>query len=368
MALLVLKDLEKIYDKVTALTEVNLSVEAGEFVTLLGPSGSGKTTLLMSLAGFTTPTRGTIFLDGKDITHVDPEDRNFGFVFQGYALFPHLSVANNIAFSLRVRKWAKPRIAARVSEMLSLVGLDSLAERKPRELSGGQQQRVAIARALAFGPRILLLDEPLSALDRMLRATMQKELKRLHRETGVTFVYVTHDQEEAIAMSDRIAVFNHGRIVEIGPPRDLYKRPATRFVAGFLGENNFLAGRQSQGDRAVIEAFGTRFAAPPGSTNAMSGGGFTIWVRPEDVRLGAASGDEIGFRATVVENEFVGALDRVVLQTSSGEVLVATLGSDAAIAVAPGQLVDCRISPSAIGVLPGEPSGARADTDLADVR
>ena len=180
MALLVVDDLAKTYDKVTALTGINISVEAGEFVTLLGPSGSGKTTLLMSLAGFTTPSKGTIRLDGKDITHVDPEDRDFGFVFQGYALFPHLTVANNIAFSLRVRKWEKARIAARVAEMLALVGLESLAERKPRELSGGQQQRVAIARALAFGPRILLLDEPLSALDRMLRETMQKELKRLH--------------------------------------------------------------------------------------------------------------------------------------------------------------------------------------------
>ncbi|PTE07939.1 ABC transporter ATP-binding protein [Mesorhizobium helmanticense] len=358
MALLVIDDLAKTYDKVTALTGINLSVEAGEFVTLLGPSGSGKTTLLMSLAGFTTPSKGTISLDGKDITHVDPEDRNFGFVFQGYALFPHLTVANNIAFSLRVRKWEKARIAARVSEMLSLVGLDNLAERKPRELSGGQQQRVAIARALAFGPRILLLDEPLSALDRMLRETMQKELKRLHRETGVTFVYVTHDQEEAIAMSDRIAVFNHGRIVEIGPPRDLYKKPSTRFVAGFLGENNFLTGHRADDDETAVEAFGTRFGFPLAKGRERPGDSLTVWVRPEDIRVGQATGDEIGFRATVVENSFVGALERILLRTATGEEIVATLRSEAAIAAVPGQTIDCRIAPSAIGVLPNEAKGS----------
>ncbi|CCV10732.1 ABC transporter ATP-binding protein [Mesorhizobium sp. STM 4661] len=354
MALLVIDDLAKTYDKVTALTGINLSVEAGEFVTLLGPSGSGKTTLLMSLAGFTTPSNGTISLDGKDITHVDPEDRNFGFVFQGYALFPHLTVANNIAFSLRVRKWEKARIAARVTEMLSLVGLDNLAERKPRELSGGQQQRVAIARALAFGPRILLLDEPLSALDRMLRETMQKELKRLHRETGVTFVYVTHDQEEAIAMSDRIAVFNHGRIVEIGPPRDLYKKPSTRFVAGFLGENNFLSGHRADDDQTKVEAFGTRFGFPLAKDGERPGDSLTVWVRPEDIRIGQATGDEIGFRATVVENSFVGALERILLKATTGEQMVATLRSEAAVAAVPGQIIDCRIDPSAIGVLPNE--------------
>ncbi|CCV04562.1 Spermidine/putrescine import ATP-binding protein potA [Mesorhizobium metallidurans STM 2683] len=358
MALLVIDDLAKTYDKVTALTGINLSVEAGEFVTLLGPSGSGKTTLLMSLAGFTTPSKGTIRLDGKDITHVDPEDRNFGFVFQGYALFPHLTVANNIAFSLRVRKWEKARIATRVSEMLSLVGLDNLAERKPRELSGGQQQRVAIARALAFGPRILLLDEPLSALDRMLRETMQKELKRLHRETGVTFVYVTHDQEEAIAMSDRIAVFNHGRIVEIGPPRDLYKKPSTRFVAGFLGENNFLSGHRADDDATKVEAFGTRFGFPLAKGRERPGDSLTVWVRPEDIRIGQATGDEIGFRATVVENAFVGALERILLRTATGEQMVATLRSEAAVAAVPGQIIDCRIDPSAIGVLPNEASGS----------
>ena len=360
MALLVIDDLAKIYEKVTALTGINLTVEAGEFVTLLGPSGSGKTTLLMSLAGFTTPSKGTISLDGKDITHVDPEDRDFGFVFQGYALFPHLSVANNIAFSLRVRKWEKARIAARVAEMLSLVGLDNLAERKPRELSGGQQQRVAIARALAFGPRILLLDEPLSALDRMLRESMQKELKRLHRETGVTFVYVTHDQEEAIAMSDRIAVFNQGKIVESGAPRDLYKKPSTRFVAGFLGENNFVSGQLSK-DGTTVEALGTRFSLPVEARGMhRPGAALTVWMRPENIRIGSDSADEVCFQATVLENSFVGALERVVLLSTTGERIVATLRSDSATAAVPGQTVGCRTKPGAIGILQDEASAHRA--------
>jgi ABC-type Fe3+/spermidine/putrescine transport system ATPase subunit len=216
MPFLVAKDLRKHYGPVTALAGINLTVEKGEFVTLLGPSGSGKTTVLMTIAGFTRPDAGTISLAGRDITAVEPEDRNFGFVFQSYALFPHMSVTENIAFPLKVRKWDSGRIAGRVSEMLSLVGLEPLARRKPRELSGGQQQRVAIARALAFGPDILLLDEPLSALDRTLRQSMQQELKRLHRQTGVTFLYVTHDQEEAIVMSDAARALR--------PPQEQFRR------------------------------------------------------------------------------------------------------------------------------------------------
>jgi putative spermidine/putrescine transport system ATP-binding protein len=355
MALLEIDNLTKTYGKTTALNGVNLSIEAGEFVTLLGPSGSGKTTLLMSMAGFTTPDKGSIRLDGKEITHLDPEDRDFGFVFQGYALFPHLSVSDNIAFSLNVRKWNKQRIAIRVTEMLRLVGLEALAERKPRELSGGQQQRVAIARALAFGPRILLLDEPLSALDRALRESMQRELTRLHRDTGVTFVYVTHDQEEAIAMSDHIAVFNLGRIVETGPPRELYKNPSTRFVAGFLGENNLVSCRLSPDDGGLVEGFGTRFRLASQSRYACRPGAtVTVWVRPEDIRTGPAADGEIAFMATVVETLFVGALERIVLRTASGELMVATLHSDAMIAAAPGQSLQCRIKAAAIGLLPDE--------------
>ena len=354
MALLVVDGLTKTYGSVSALTEVDLAIDAGQFVTLLGPSGSGKTTLLMVLAGFTTPTRGRIHLDGRDITQLDPEERAFGFVFQGYALFPHLSVVDNIAFSLRVRRWPKARLDARVEEMLTLVGLERLADRKPRELSGGQQQRVAIARALAFGPRVLLLDEPLSALDRMLRQAMQRELTRLHRRTGVTFVYVTHDQEEAIGMSDHIVVFNQGRIIESGSPRTLYCSPATPFVARFLGENNLISGRLSAHDSTLLEALGTRFRAPAAVSAYVCGEAVTVWVRPEDIRIGAPSGDEVGFEALVVESSFVGPAERIILQTASGEQLTATLPADGAVSASAGQVLSCRIRAAAIGVLPRE--------------
>jgi ABC-type Fe3+/spermidine/putrescine transport system ATPase subunit len=354
MALLVVEDLTKIYGDVTALSGVDLAIDAGQFVTLLGPSGSGKTTLLMLLAGFTSPTEGRIHLDGRDITQLDPEERAFGFVFQGYALFPHLSVLDNIAFSLRVRKWPNAKLEARVEEMLTLVGLERLADRKPRELSGGQQQRVAIARALAFGPRILLLDEPLSALDRMLRQAMQRELTRLHRRTGVTFVYVTHDQEEAISMSDHIVVFNQGRIIESGSPRALYRSPATPFVARFLGENNLISGRLSAQDNTVLEALGTRFRAPASGSVYACGEEVTVWVRPEDIRIGAPASDEVGFEALVVESSFVGPAERIILQTASGEQLTATLPADGAVSASAGQVLPCRIRAAAIGVLPRE--------------
>ncbi len=356
MALLVVDELTKTYGSVSALSEVHLAIDAGQFVTLLGPSGSGKTTLLMLLAGFTAPTRGRIHLDGRDITQLDPEERAFGFVFQGYALFPHLSVADNIAFSLRVRKWSRARLNARLEEMLALVGLERLADRKPRELSGGQQQRVAIARALAFGPRILLLDEPLSALDRMLRQAMQRELTRLHRHTGVTFVYVTHDQEEAISMSDHIVVFNQGRIVESGTPRALYRSPSTPFVARFLGENNLISARLSADDNTLIEVLGTCFRAPASSSARACGEAVTVWVRPEAIRVGAPAGDEVGFEALVVESSFVGPAERIILQTASGEQLTATLPAEDAVSATAGQVLPCRIRAAAIGVLPREPT------------
>jgi len=357
MALLVVDQLTKTYGSVDALSDINLAIEAGQFVTLLGPSGSGKTTLLMLLAGFTAPTRGRIHLDGRDITQLDPEERAFGFVFQGYALFPHLNVADNIAFSLRVRNWPRARLNARLEEMLTLVGLERLADRKPRELSGGQQQRVAIARALAFGPRILLLDEPLSALDRMLRQAMQRELTRLHRRTGVTFVYVTHDQEEAIGMSDHIVVFNQGRIVESGSPRVLYRSPSTHFVARFLGENNLISGRFSGHDSTLLEALGTSFRALCSSEQTYEcGQTVTVWVRPEDIRIGAPASDEIGFEARVLESSFVGPAERIILQAASGEQLTATLPADAAVNATEGQLLACRIRAASIGVLPREPA------------
>lgn len=234
--------ISKIFGQNTVVNDVSLTVKPGQFLTLLGPSGSGKTTLLMLIAGFVQPSRGVIFLDGREITNLPAEKRNFGMVFQGYALFPHMNVAQNIAFPLKVRGQQKSDIDKGVMSALKLVQLEHLASRKPNELSGGQQQRVALARAMVFDPLLLLLDEPLSALDRKLRAELQIELKSLHERIGMTFIYVTHDQDEALSMSDEIIVLNHGKIAQRGTPQDLYERPNSRFVANFMGGSNFLQG------------------------------------------------------------------------------------------------------------------------------
>ncbi|MDA0721184.1 MAG: ABC transporter ATP-binding protein [Proteobacteria bacterium] len=235
-----LKSLVKRYGSFTAVDNVNIEIERGEFLTLLGPSGSGKTTLLMMMAGFQDITSGDILLDGQSIAAMPAEKRNFGMVFQGYALFPHMSVRDNIAYPLSVRKRPKSEISAKVDEMLDLVHLKDFGHRFPRELSGGQQQRVALARALCFAPPVLLLDEPLGALDKKLRIEVQAQLKEIHNRVGTTFVFVTHDQEEALSMSDRIVIMNHGRIEQVGTPSGLYQYPRTVFAASFLGKSNFL--------------------------------------------------------------------------------------------------------------------------------
>jgi len=325
MSFLVVENLAMTYGPLRALDDVSLAIEEGEFISLLGPSGSGKTTMLMSLAGFNKPEAGRILLDGQDITGKEPEDRDFGLVFQGYALFPHLTVAGNIEFPLRVRKWDAARIRKRVDEMLALVGLESLADRKPRQLSGGQQQRVALARALSFGPRVLLLDEPLSALDRMLREQMQTELRRLHKETGVTFLYVTHDQQEALTMSDRIAVFEKGKIVEQGAPTRLFKSPTTRFVAEFLGENNFVKGTRSGG---TWQAFGTSFTLPESRDAGGDTGSATLWLRPGDIGFGPGREGDIRFDAKVEDFVFGGTQNRLTLRLPGEESIVASISAD----------------------------------------
>lgn len=237
---LTLRGLVKRYGAFQAVAGIDLEIKRGEFLTLLGPSGSGKTTLLMMIAGFQEATAGEILLDGASITHTPAEKRNFGMVFQGYALFPHMTVAENIGFALSVRGRPKAEIAARVAEMLTLVQLQGKENRLPAALSGGQQQRVALARALAFSPPLLLLDEPLGALDRKLRIEVQEQLKDLHRKVGTTFVYVTHDQEEALSMSDRVVIMRDGQIEQVGTPEELYTKPRTEFAASFLGKSNFL--------------------------------------------------------------------------------------------------------------------------------
>ena len=282
---LAIEGISKRYGAVAALDDVSLPVGRGQFVTLLGPSGSGKTTLLMAVAGFVQPDAGRLLLDGVPIEHLPPEKRGFGMVFQGYALFPHLSVAENVAFPLRIRRTGRAEVEARVREALDLVQLGPLASRKPRQLSGGQQQRVALARALVFRPGLLLLDEPLSALDKNLRVSMQEELRDLHRRVGLTFIYVTHDQGEALSLSDEVAILHGGRLVQRGTPAELYDRPASRFVAGFLGRSNFWRGRVAgaEGGGFALEVGGHRLHQA--GTGPAPGMAATVALRPEKVMI-----------------------------------------------------------------------------------
>ncbi len=274
-------------NSVAALDDVSVSIRQNEFFTLLGPSGCGKTTLLRLIAGFDTPTAGTILLEGNDISLLPPYSRPVNTVFQSYALFPHMTVAGNIAFGLEMLGKPKPEIDDTVERMLQLVQMEHLKSRRTSEISGGQQQRVALARALAPHPRVLLLDEPLSALDYKLRKEMQIELKRLQNETGITFVFVTHDQEEALTMSDRIAVMEHGKILQVGSPREIYDHPAERFVADFIGDSNFLTA-----DLTSVSGSSAQLKLPSGKAmtaslpdGAFSKGPATIVIRPEHARL-----------------------------------------------------------------------------------
>jgi putative spermidine/putrescine transport system ATP-binding protein len=280
-----LRNVVKSYDgQSNAVDDISIDITRGEFITFLGPSGSGKTTTLMMIAGFEVPSAGTIELDGKDLTRQKPYERNIGVVFQNYALFPHMTVARNVAFPLRMRGAPKHDIARRVEETLDLVGLRAFAERYPRELSGGQQQRVALARGLVFRPDVLLLDEPLGALDKNLREQMQVELKRIHREVGITMVYVTHDQTEAMTMSDRVAVFNQGKLEQVAAPLEAYHRPATRFVGEFIGDSNIFPGRFDDSGLLVVDGIGPVCGASALARPPMVGP-IDILVRPERVRL-----------------------------------------------------------------------------------
>ena len=285
MSFLRLESLVKRFGNFTAVERMDLDVEKGEFVSLLGPSGCGKTTTLQMIAGFLEPTEGKVFINGQDMTGVKPDKRNLGIVFQSYALFQHMSVADNVAFGLEMRKVEKAERDERVKETLSLVHLEKFAHRYPRELSGGQQQRVALARALVIRPEVLLLDEPLSALDAKIREDMQIELRSIQRKVGTTTILVTHDQSEAMAMSDRIAVMNEGRLAQVDQPYKAYEHPGDSFVTQFLGKSNVFAGTVStvNGSATAIDVSGIEFKA---SSNAFEQGApVNVSVRPEKVRL-----------------------------------------------------------------------------------
>lgn len=301
MALVELRGICKNFGTVKAADNVSIEIESGEFITLLGPSGSGKTTVLRMIAGFEEPDSGTIHLNGVDITHLPPFDRDVNTVFQDYALFPHMTVQENVEYGLRTRKVRKEQRSQQAGEAIAAVKMEHATDRLPHQLSGGQRQRIALARAMVLRPKVLLLDEPLGALDRQLRGEMQVELKNIQREAGITFIFVTHDQEEAMRMSDRIVIFNEGRVEQVGTSEEVYERPATRFVAGFLGAANIVTGETAK---------------------KIFGRATTVSIRPELMQLRpptyAPAGDETAVVAIVKEASFVGANTLYVIDTEDG--------------------------------------------------
>lgn len=321
--------LRKTYGDVVATDHVELSVAEGEFMTFLGPSGSGKSTTLYVLAGFQDPTAGDILLRGQSVLQTPSHKRNIGMVFQRYTLFPHLSVGENVAFPLRVRRISKSEISEKVKRALKLVRLDGFEDRMPAHMSGGQQQRVALARALVYDPPVLLMDEPLSALDKKLREEIQYEIRRIHQATGVTILYVTHDQEEALRLSDRIAIFNKGRIEQIGTGTQLYAEPATRFVADFIGDSAFMEGsldRVSGGRAALRFADGTCISDIPLHGTGAVGRPAELMLRPERMDLSLEAGREgASVPVTVADITFLGSNTMVEGRTSWGAPLVVRL-------------------------------------------
>ena len=344
MASLEISNVNKFYGATQALFDVSLSIGKGEFVTLLGPSGSGKTTLLKLLAGFEPVTEGLITLDGRDITTLKPETRNFGLVFQGYALFPHMTVRDNIGYPLRVRRMARDKIDAAVKEILELVQLSRFIDRKPSELSGGQQQRVALARALVFKPDLLLLDEPMSALDKKLRVDLQEELREIHQSLGTTFINVTHDQEEAMHMSDRIAVMNHGRIEQFDSAFNLYRNPDSRFVADFIGKSNLFDGELRKDGPGLTFRSG-ELVMPLGALDYKQGP-TDLMVRPEDIVIEteAANDGRLTLPATVLHATYSGDRALYALKLDAGPE-IAAYGPARAGVHAEGQKVYAMIAP-----------------------
>ena len=345
------RSLRKDYGSFTALHAVSLSIGDNEFFTLLGPSGCGKTTLLRLIAGFDDVTAGEILLFGQDIAGLEPNRRPVNTVFQQYALFPHLSVIDNVAFGLKMKGWAADRRLRRAGEMLEMVHLAEQAGKRPAQLSGGQQQRVALARALAAEPRVLLLDEPLSALDLKLRQAMRVELKQLQETTGITFVFVTHDQDEALAMSDRIAVMSAGHVRQVGSAREIYEAPEDRFVAGFIGETNLLPVQVAAlegGMAEVVLPGGRRLRCPAARTGR--GGSHHLSVRPERMALAAAGEGDLA--ATVRRIVYLGNELHVLARLESGEELTLRLPNSAAVDVPePGARIALTVEPAAARLL-----------------
>lgn len=348
-----LRRVTKRFPGMTAVSEVDLLIRAGEFITLLGPSGCGKTTLLRMISGFETPTEGTVLLEGKDVTREPPYRRDVNQVFQSYALFPHMSVKENIAFGLKMKKVARPEMEERVRAAIAMVSLEGMEGRKPTQLSGGQRQRVALARAIVCRPKVLLLDEPLSALDAKLRHSMQLELKALQKKLGITFIFVTHDQEEALTMSDRIAVINRGKIEQLGDVDEIYHRPKTTFVANFIGQANILPATvvSREGERARIRLEGGLELVAVADRLPAEVSSALVSIRPEKILLRKeAGGGENWFEAVVEDEIFKGAIDQLRLKTDGGLTLTAVVANESSgrEAVHAGDRVWCHLHPDDI--------------------
>jgi spermidine/putrescine ABC transporter ATP-binding subunit len=313
------RELSKSFGSLVVVERATLDIGEGELYTLLGPSGCGKTTLLRLIAGFNAPDSGQVLFDGRDVSQVPPHLRGIGMVFQNYALWPHMTVHRNVAYGLKLRQTPAAEIESRVKDVLGRVRLEGLGDRYPGQLSGGQQQRVALARALVLNPKILLLDEPLSNLDAKVRVQVRAEIRKLQKELGITTVYVTHDQEEALTLSDRIAVFHQGRVFQVGTPRDLYQRPQNRFVADFIGVNNLV-----EGEVRAVEGGRARIATPVGELLAVAGadlaagGRCVVCVRPENVDLGEVDADENRVRGRIAFSAYLGNTLRYDVDLGSG--------------------------------------------------
>ncbi len=355
-----LKNVTKRFGGFVATQDINLGIVAGEFLTLLGPSGCGKTTILRMISGFETPSEGTVWINGDEVTHLPPYRRSVNQVFQSYALFPHLTVEENIGFGLKMQKVPKAERKERVREVINLVSLEGFEARKPSQLSGGQRQRVALARAIVCRPKVLLLDEPLSALDAKLRHAMQVELKRLQKKLGITFVFVTHDQEEALTMSDRIAVVNKGRIEQLGNSADIYHAPRTTFVANFIGKANIFAAKviAEEGSHTRIRLSPDVEVLIPTDSQLAGRSDVLVSIRPEKVSLqkSAKPAGENVFEVEVEDELFKGAIDELTLKTAGGLELTAIAANECATEETfhKGDKAWCLLHPSDLCVVRGE--------------
>ena len=347
--------IRKTFGPTTVVQDFNLDVEAGEFISFLGPSGCGKTTVLRMVAGFEEPTAGNVVVSGRDITQLKPNQRNVGMVFQAYALFPNLTVAQNVGFGLKVAKMPKSEADQRVAEMLSLIRLPELGSRYPYQLSGGQQQRVALARALAPKPKLLLLDEPLSALDAKVRVSLREEIRAIQQRLGITTIFVTHDQEEALSISDRIVVMYNGKAEQVGTPFEIYNRPSSRFVASFVGTLNILDAevRDAASGRMVID--GQEVTAASGIVGAAPGARRSVALRPEAVSLNGVDGNRNKLEGTIEDVNFLGSVVRVRVRFNESAVSLDTFNNPNAPPPKQGDKVTVSFAPEDLLVLDGEP-------------